>query len=252
LPFAFFSLTFVLAVPFWAFGGLNASQLLPGLPMAALMFVCPGLAAILLAGRAQGSTGVRALFTRATDYKGVKPKAWYIPLLLLNPAVFVVSFIVMRILGMPVPAPEFQVLPTFALCAVFLVSALGEELGWSGYALEPLQQKWGALRSALLLGAACAVFHWVALAEAHRSLGWIAWWSLWTIAQRIIMVWLYNGTRKSIFAVVVVHASANVCWQLFPIRGSFFDPRITGLITTLLAIVAILQRPSNAPAKETK
>lgn len=67
--------------------------------------------------------------------------------------------------------------------------------------------------------------------------------SLWTAAQRVIMVWLYYNTRQSILAVVLIHASSNVCWQLFPVRGSFFDPRITGLITTLLAIVAILQRP---------
>lgn len=228
---------------------MNGHQLLPGLPMAALMFVCPGLAAAILLGRAQGASGVSALFRRAIDYKVLTPGAWYLPLLLFNPTVFAVSYIVMRMLGAPVPAPEIEVVPALGLCAVFLVTALAEELGWSGYALDPLQQTWGAQRTGLLLGAACAVFHWVALAEAHRSFGWIAWWSLWTVAQRIIMVWLYNNTRKSLFAAILVHASSNICWQLFPLRGSLFDPRITGLITTILAIVAILQR--SGPVKET-
>jgi uncharacterized protein len=218
---------------------MNGHQLMPGLPMAALMFVCPGLAAIILVGRTEGSLGIRALFARAINYKGVKPRAWYLPSLLLNPAVFVMSYIAMRILGTPVPAPELEILPALALCAVFLLTALGEELGWSGYAIDPLQQGWGALWAGLLLGAACAAFHWVALAEAHRSFGWIAWWSLWTVAQRVIMVWIYSRTGKSIVAMVLIHASSNICWQLFPIRGSFFDPRITGLITTILAIFAI-------------
>jgi membrane protease YdiL (CAAX protease family) len=30
---------------------------------------------------------------------------------------------------------------------VFLVGALGEELGWSGYVLDPLQDRWSALRA---------------------------------------------------------------------------------------------------------
>ena len=218
---------------------MNGQQLMPGLPMAALMFVCPGLAALILVGRAEGSRGIKALFARALDNKGITPRVWYAPALLLNPAVFVLSYIVMRTLGTPVPAPELQILPVFALCAVFLITALGEELGWSGYAIDPLQRRWGQLGGGLLLGAACAVFHWVALAEAHRSFGWIAWWSLWTLAQRVIMIWLYNNTRKSVVAMILSHASSNVCWQLFPIRGSFFDPRITGLITAFLAMIAI-------------
>jgi hypothetical protein len=37
------------------------------------------------------------------------------------------------------------------------------------------------------------------------------------------MVWLYNNTRKSVFAVALFHAVSNVCWQSFPIHGSYFD-----------------------------
>jgi uncharacterized protein len=236
-------LTFSLAIPFWVYSAINSHQLMPGLPMAALMFVCPGLAAIILVGRAQGSSGVRGLFVRAIDCTGVRPRIFYVPLLLLNPAVFAVSYMVMLMLGAPVPAFDIQILPTLALCLVFIVAALGEELGWSGYAIDPLQQRWGALRASLLLGIVWAALHWIALAQAQRSFEWIGWWTLWTVAQRVIMVWLYNSTHKSLFATVILHASSNVCWQLFPIQGSFFDPRITGLIMTVVAMAALaLQR----------
>ena len=220
---------------------------MPGLPMAALMFVCPGLAALILVRRAQGSRGVRALLSRAIDCGGVTPRAWYAPLLLLNPAVFALSYLVMRAFGSTVPSLEMQFVPTLALCLVFLVSALGEELGWTGYAIDPLQQRCGTLRASLLLGMVWVAFHWIALLQVHRSFEWIGWWSLWTLSQRVMMVWFYNATRRSVFAVVLMHASANVCWQLFPIRGSFFDPRLTGLITTILAIFAIaFWRPREA------
>ena len=34
-----------------------------------------------------------------------------------------------------------------ALFGALFIAALGEELGWVGYAIDPLQQRWGALGS---------------------------------------------------------------------------------------------------------
>ena len=51
------------------------------------------------------------------------------------------------------------------------------------------------------------------------------------------MVWLYNHTRKSVFAAALLHAVGNVCWQLFPNQGSHFDPRIDGMIVAVEAAV---------------
>jgi membrane protease YdiL (CAAX protease family) len=234
----FFLLTFALAVPFWVLGGVIGAELLPGLPGAALMFVCPALAALILVYRESGSESAKALLKRALDYKRIKAKAWYVPILLLNPAISVLSYVVLRLIGTPVPVPEIPILATLALCVVFLIGALGEELGWSGYAIDPMQSRLGALGASLLLGALWAAFHFVALAQAHRSVEWIAWWSLGTVSARVIMVLLYNQTGKSVFGAALFHAASNVCWQTFPIHGSFFDPRVTGLITGVVAVVA--------------
>jgi len=236
---AFFLLTFTLAVPFWVLGAMSGYQLMPGLPVSALMFVCPGLAALVLVAREHGSAGVKALLVRVFDYKGVTTKIWYAPLVLLNPVIFALSYVALRMLGAPVPDPQIQILSTLTLCAMFFVTALGEELGWSGYAIDPMQSRWGAVGASLLLGVAWAIFHFVALLQAHRSWEWIGWWSLWTVSARVIMVWLYNRTRRSVFGTVLFHAESNVCWQLFPIHGSYFDPQVTGVITAFLAIIAI-------------
>jgi hypothetical protein len=53
-------------------------------------------------------------------------------------------------------------------------------------------------------------------------------------------VWLYSNTGKSVFAAAVAHATANLAWQLFPIQGSYYDPRITGLITAVAAVIVTL------------
>lgn len=100
-----------------------------------------------------------------------------------------------------------------------------------------MQERWTALQASILLGLVWAVLHYVPLAEAHRSLTWIAWWSLFTIAFRVLIVWLYNKTGKSVFGIIVFHATFNIAWQLFPINGSFWDPRITAIIMALAALV---------------
>jgi membrane protease YdiL (CAAX protease family) len=147
----------------------------------------------------------------------------------------------MRWNGIPVPAPQIAVVPALILCVVFFTSAAAEELGWSGYLIDPMQNRWGALRGSILVGLVWAVFHYAALLQAHRSLVWIAWWSLWTVALRVIIVWLYNNTGKSVFAVALLPATINVAWQLFPIQGSFFDPRVTGAITALVAAAVVIR-----------
>jgi len=239
-PLAFFVLVFALAIPFWVIGAVSGLQLLPGVPVAALATVCPVLAALILAYRENKASGATVLLKRAFDYKRITAKVWYAPILLLMPMVMVLSFGVMRLTGTPVPEPLISVLSTLILCIVFFSGALGEELGWSGYAIDPMQNRLGALQASIVLGLIWAVYHYVALGQAHRSVAWIAWWSLGTVAMRVIIVWLYNNTGKSVFAAALFHMTFNVAWQLFPVNGSYYDPRISGSILALVAVIIIV------------
>lgn len=40
--------------------------------------------------------------------------------------------------------------------------------------------------------------------------------------------------------MAVHHAMLNVTWQLFPVNGSFYDPRMTGLIVAITALFVIV------------
>ena len=53
--------------------------------------------------------------------------------------------------------------------------------------------------------------------------------------MRVIMVWLFNRAGGSVFGVAVFHAVSNLCWQLFPVHGSWFDPRLNGLLMGVVA-----------------
>jgi len=236
----FFALVFALSVPFWVIGMSSVWQLLPGLPIAALNFACPSLAAAWLVYRREGAGAVADLARRSFDYRRITAKLWLIPIFVLMPAVMVLSFAVMRFYDVPLPAPEIAVRLIAPLFGAFFVAGLGEELGWSGYALDPLQQRWGALGASLIIGCVWAVWHVVALLQAGRAGSWIAGWFLMTVALRVLHTWLYNNTGGSVLGAALFHASANMSWQLFPNRGSHYDPRITGLILAFIATLVVV------------
>jgi uncharacterized protein len=73
---------------------------------------------------------------------------------------------------------------------------------------------------------------------------WIAWWCLYTVAIRVLIVWIYNNTGRSVFAAALFHATTNLTWQLFPNQGSCWGPAVTGPILALAAaIVTFLWGP---------
>jgi membrane protease YdiL (CAAX protease family) len=234
--FIFFVLVFVLSIPFWVLGMINPIQFLPGLPISALGAFTPALGAIILIYKGDRLSGVLRLLQRSFDFKRVKIKNWYLVILLVNPAIAVSAYWAMCASGVSLPNSVPLTLTIFPLFIVFFISVLGEEIGWSGCATEPLQLRWGTTTAGVLLGGVWAIWHFIPLVQAHRSLDWIAWWSLGTISLRTIMVWLYFHAGKSVFAAAVFHAMINLCWQLFPNSGSYYDPRVFGLITFCFAI----------------
>jgi membrane protease YdiL (CAAX protease family) len=237
--FPFFALVFALSIPFWLLGTLYPIQLLPGLPISGLAAFMPALAALILVYRSGHLPAALQLLGRSFDFNRIRNKMWYLAVLLINPAIAVVAYGVMRALGQPLPSSSPLTLAGFPLFVSFFIAALGEEIGWTGYATDPLQRRWGTVTAGILLGLVWAVFHFVPLTQAHRSAEWIAWWSLSTISLRMIMVWLYVHAGKSVFAAAIFHAMINLCWQLFPVNGSFYDPRIFGLITLCFAIAIL-------------
>jgi hypothetical protein len=75
----------------------------------------------------------------------------------------------------------------------------------------------------------------VPLIQAHHGPAWIAWKGLETLAARVLIVWLYNNTGKSLFAAVLSYALSNISVALFPYAGSHYDPGFTGVLTVVVA-----------------
>lgn len=198
------------------------------------------MAALVLVHGEQRNAGMVALLKRAFDFRRIRPKRWYVPIAALMPGVSVLVYGLMRWMDMPVPAPQLFLVATLLMFLGFFVGALCEELGWSGYAIDPMQARWNALQASVLLGLIQALWHIVPLMQAHRPAAWMAWWCLYAVAGRVLIVWLYNNTGKSVFAAALFHTMLNLSWMLFPVQVSFFDMRLAGLVMACLAAMVAM------------
>lgn len=149
-PLTFLLLLVGLSIPFWVLGAIDV-QLAPRLPLSALMAFCPMTAALILVHR-EGRAAATALLWRAVDCRRIRPKTWYAPILLLMPAAAFLSYLAMRLVGAPLPSVHIPILAAPAMLLLFHVSAVGEELGWSGYLIDRLPDRWNALEAGIVVG----------------------------------------------------------------------------------------------------
>jgi hypothetical protein len=208
------------------------------LPMSSLMAFFPLVTACIFAyGREKGK-GVGYLFKRVIDVSPIRRKVWYLPALLLMPTALFASYLVMSLLNYPLPKPDLHLPMIPVFFALFFIGAVGEETGWMTFVVDPLQQRWSALTTGIVCGLIWAVWHIVPLIHAGHDAAWIVWHGLVTVFLRIIIVWIYNNTGRSVLTAILFHASANVGFFLFPNYGSHYDPAVTGVV--LAAIVGII------------
>jgi membrane protease YdiL (CAAX protease family) len=61
------------------------------------------------------------------------------------------TYWVMLLIGLPLPAePNIPLLLVLILFPVFFITTFGEEVGGLGYAIDPMQDRWGALKASII------------------------------------------------------------------------------------------------------
>jgi CAAX protease family protein len=237
-PLIFFVLVFALSLPFWLLGIIVKHVPLPiNLPVSALQFVCPSIAAFILVSREEQPGGIKRLLKRVFDVKRINPTIWYVPIILLMPLVMVLSYGVMVLLGRPLHEPFIPVLLIPIFFVVFFLSAVGEEVGWMGYAAPLMQERWSAFTTGLLMGLVWALWHVIPELSANPP-AWVAGQFFSTILLRILIVWLYNNTGTSVLAAILFHDMVNVSEFSFPNYGSYYDPFISDAILVVMVVIA--------------
>jgi len=240
-PLKFFILVFVLAIPFWLLGAIvgNIGSLKVPVTDLALAFV-PLTAAAILVYRQEGFGGVKMLLKRIFDYKRIKQKIWYLPLIFLAPLVYLLLITVMRLIGNNAVADN-HILMLPLLFVIFFALAVGEETGWMGYGIDPMQDRWGALLASIILAIPWWIGHFPSIIHIGGTGADLAWWLPGAVGLRILIVWLYNNTGKSLFAAILFHALINVGRSVsYPTVGSHYDPTYQYVGYSIFALTALI------------
>ena len=177
----------------------------------------PLFAAVTVTARADGWKGVRALLKAGLRWK-FHP-IWYLF------AVFVVGVLMfinvgIQIGGIPHPL-QWMHFPLLIIIGQLWV-VIGEEFGWRGYALPRMQQWFGSLGAALLIGVLWACWHlpmFFLPGSPQYCASFLSGFAvyIWIVCcWSIILTMLYNRTGGSVLVCMIFHAFFNIA--IFTIR----------------------------------
>lgn len=233
-----------LCLPVWVIGAVFDVQLFPGFKLFQAGLAMPMIAALILTGYERGWAGIAALLRRTWDVARFKPRIWFLPVLLLFPSFGLINYLVLRLAGTDIAPPTFS-LPVFlGYCTVFFMT-YAEELGLTGYALDPMQKRYSALVSGLLLGLVWAGYHIPGFViSGYYSAAWIFWQAVYIVALRVLFVWIYNTSGGSLFSMALCHWSFGLFWSLWPQDNlqkavPFYRPQITAAAAILSVLIVV-------------
>lgn len=213
---------------------------IPGTMMHMLVAVAswtPNLAAILVVWRIKGRNGVSALLSGWKKWK--VSIVWYLFGILPIGVAFSAAGINSLINGKTVPVQTGVNWAIFFSMLIFhsIQGAIGEELGWRGYALPKLAERFGSLVSALLLGVLIAGWHSILhLLSPSGIPEWQFWWVI--ICYSIIVAWMYNQTSHSLLIVSLFHFAFNFSLELVTARLALIN--LSDLFSRYVWIYSIL------------
>ena len=241
-PWVFFGLVYTLTLPLWVLSTMvKASGLPDNLPVTDIgaTFV-PLIAASILVYREEKFDGVKKLLGRALDFRRIKQRIWYLPIIFLMPIIYILTYWIMRLIGLPVPVKWDIPLATPLIFLAFLFAAAGEELGYMGYIIDPMQDRWGALATGLIVGPIWALWHFPSMIQLGQVPALMAWGFLATVGFRVLYIWLYNNTDRSVFAVILFHAISNTGRSIFPGGRSTFELANAVIGYSIIVITAMI------------
>lgn len=206
----FFVLTFAIT---WGlqFPGVFAQRgLLPGpmplyLGLAGLGIFGPLIAATLLAYREARGAGVRALVAPLFRWR-VHP-GWYLLGLLVPGALLALLLAGLNLAGRHGPTLYF---PAGGMLGFALVISVAEEVGWRGFALPRLQQRFGAFAASTLIGVLWCLWHIPMFLGQGVPLELLIVMLLSFMGACLLLTSIYNGTGGSLLLAAVAHLGAHL------------------------------------------
>ena len=203
----------------------------------------PFLAALIVSA-AMGRAELKSLFSRMTNLRfGI---LWYLIAIFGN---LLLYLLVAGLSGAPLMQAineKWTLILTFYLPTLFtsyLVNPIGEETGWTGFALPLLQKRFKPWLAAVILGVIWAIWHLPAFflpseMGAFHPVNFV-FLLLSSIFIRIVWTWVTNSARGSGIPGILLHASSNAV-SLALIPGLLPTPTLDQLAISGLLLLAFM------------
>ena len=176
------------------------------------------LPALLVTAATSGKAGVRDLLSRCLRWRvGVR---WYlIAILGFLAAMLLVASVFQGLTPLGALVEKWPLFFTLFLPEVllpFLFIQVFEEAGWTGFMQHNLQERRGPLLASILVAPAFVLQHLpIILMDASVGLGSVIIVGALVVVAvffRVVIMWLYNGSGRSVLVVALFHSVYNSAW----------------------------------------
>jgi membrane protease YdiL (CAAX protease family) len=212
----FLALTYAITWSSW-FAAWSVSAL--RLPLLYLGIFAPAIVALSLTALAEGREGVMAILRRLIAWRvGVR---WYLFAAGYIAAIKLTAALIHRVAtgAWPRFGSESWILMIIAMIfSVVVGGQTGEEIGWRGFALPRLAERFGFAGASVILGVIWACWHLPLffLAGTDTTGQSFPLYLLQVTAVSVAITWLYVHTNGSLLLTMLMHSAANNTKDIVP------------------------------------
>jgi membrane protease YdiL (CAAX protease family) len=125
---------------------------------------------------------------------------------------------------------------------------LGEEAGWTGFMQDTLQERRGPLLASIIVAPAFVLFHFpltfveaaqITFAVVQLALVQLAVQVVVVVFFRVVIMWLYNGTGRSVLIVALFHSAFNSAGTGADYATRYIEEIIPGPAALLIPMVVV-------------
>lgn len=217
-------------------------------------FAGPSGASLLLTGLLYGKAGYRELLAKLLRWR--VDVRWYAVALLFAPllvagVIFPLSLLSPAFLPYIVITDDKASLLLLGIGAGLLGGGFLEELGWTGFAVTRLRQRYSALKTGLIVGIVWGALHFILMLWAGGLPGFLfplAFYVASLPAYRVLMVEVYDRTG-SLLVAMLMHASLSASTVILQPMSTGLPALSWNLIlaAVLWIIVAAVHRQQTLP-----
>lgn len=233
------------SLPFYALNLLYPKPVLTGLPISFLMISVPFALAGYKIYRQDGKAGVVSWLKESYSYDSSRLLPLFLSLLMIPAQVLLSAWA-----NLDFQVSFGQVIRTtpqeaFTLFLLFYIGASFEELGWTAYLTGPMQEKYGILKTGLIIGSVWGAWHILPYLSQGKTFASIATWVTFAVSERITMGYLYKSSQGSSLTAILFHTMINFFPEILTGGYGTFNETTLLVISILTSLIIVVVSAKN-------